>query len=254
MPHPSLLGSPYEVLRSIVLFAVGSSQLGPPKEYHSLALTCRSLNARLSFNADPTLHSDILSQKFDRGALDRPFGQSVIDHVGVELPRRFMALKCIRRGCLDDPALLDALYVAFILFLENDGRNVVQLQWAGLHSIVHRYLREKMSMGSETNDGWPLDNEINTLVVTLAWLVTTRGESFMSQLTFSFFPLFSSFDQPQWKMNLTTTASRSCARSRRSFTQHFRSVVITTFFNHEHLTILFSTLAQCCSKIYSRLN
>ena len=77
---------------------------------------------------------------------------------------------------MDDPDLMEAFFVAFVLLLEDQGQNFAQLQRAGLANLVHRYLREKIFIGSESDNGWPLANEINALAVSIAWLTSSRGE------------------------------------------------------------------------------
>jgi hypothetical protein len=188
MPPLFLLAFPPEILHHIVISAISASPIGPPTVLLSLLLTCQALYVSLSPQNYPSLYVDLFVTQFDSGALVRRLGHLPPEHTRFEWSRRLIALKCLRRGHSDDPELLDALLIAFFMLLENDGQNLAQLQWAGLSSFVHRYVRDKVLDGPGIHNGWPLNNEINTLVVFIAWVTSSRGESSLSSL----FPFSSS--------------------------------------------------------------
>jgi|ERR1700722_2001238 len=174
MPTTPFLRIPPEILRDIVIRSICISPIGMPHILYSLFLTCRSLYSTLS--SFPSLYTGLLIAQFDSELLINNLGQSFVDNAPFEWRRRVLALNCIYRGDLDDPDLMEAFFVAFVLLLEDQGQNFAQLQRAGLANLVHRYLREKIFIGSESDNGWPLANEINALAVSIAWLTSSRGE------------------------------------------------------------------------------
>jgi hypothetical protein len=174
MPHPSLLGIPPEVLGRIVLFAVWDTLVGPPTPLFSLFLTCRTLYDTLSSHGQ--LYAAIFDHKFDSDAVARHMGRETVNEFAkFELPRRFYALKLIRNGRLDDPELEEALMVVLLMLLEDDGVNHVQLQWAGARQAIHRFIRERIPMTGD-EPGWPADNHMIALVLTVAWYNADHGE------------------------------------------------------------------------------
>jgi hypothetical protein len=178
MPSPCLKGTPVEILHEIALATVRASPIGPPTDLYALLLTCWHLNDSLSAKQNPGLYANVLDKQFDCDVLYRHFGQLTPECASAELRRRFNALKCIRRGRVHDPELPEALFTAFLLLVENVRLNSAQLRWADLHGVVHTYLRERLFVGSESNNGWPLENETNSLVIYIAWLMSSRGGSF----------------------------------------------------------------------------
>lgn len=173
----SFLGAPPEIIHKIVLFTVLESSVGPPGELYSLLLTCRALHRCLSLHACSSLYAQIFSRKFDSESLERRFGIGRLSphHTKLELRRRFNALRCFRKGFVEEECLQEAFFIAFLMMLEDDGQNARQLRWAGLPFILLTFLRQRLYKGSEKNDGWPVDNEKNSLVVALLWMMTSRG-------------------------------------------------------------------------------
>jgi hypothetical protein len=52
--------------------------------------------------------------------------------------------------------------------------NIDQLLWAGLPNLLLLFLRKRLYDGAGTNNGWPLANEINSLVIALAWRLSSE--------------------------------------------------------------------------------
>lgn len=102
-------------------------------------------------------------------------GQLTVDNIEHELSKRFRALHRIRRGDIADPNILESLSTIYIMMLEDDGRNWEQLLWAQLPIFMTRFLRERLMVGAETNNGWPTENEVNVLAVSIFWLMSCSG-------------------------------------------------------------------------------
>jgi hypothetical protein len=104
-----------------------------------------------------------------------PNSQLTVDNIERELRKRFRALQRIRRGDIADPDILESLSTIYIMMLEDDGLNWDQLLWAELPSFMRRFLRERLMVGAETNNGWPTENEVNMLAVSIFWLMSCSG-------------------------------------------------------------------------------
>ncbi|KAG1740668.1 hypothetical protein EDB19DRAFT_1908418 [Suillus lakei] len=135
----SLITTPAELLEQIVVIATRQHHQGPPSVLRSLRLTDRF---------SPWRHF--------------PGGQLTVDNIEHELRKRFRALQRIRRGDIADPDILESLSTIYIMILEDDGRNWDQLLWAQLPIFMTRFLRERLMVGAETNNGWPTENEVSS--------------------------------------------------------------------------------------------
>ncbi|KAJ7699322.1 hypothetical protein B0H17DRAFT_306967 [Mycena rosella] len=169
----SLLCTSPEVLRAIVLYAVGATPLGPPHEWYSFVMCCQTLRRQLD---TPAMHTLLFAQKFHVPA---DALHLLPTHAKPELTRRFLALKLFRCGaqCLDDPAsFTDALWLAYVILRAEEPRqmNVAQLLWAGLPNLLLLFIKRRLHDGAEENHGWPLCNETNSLVIALLWLLSSE--------------------------------------------------------------------------------
>jgi hypothetical protein len=121
------------------------------------------------------------SRKFDQAAPVRRLGQLSKEQVRLEFRQRVTALRCFRRGDAYDPQLPDALWRAYLMVLEDEGRNSAQLRGAGLLPLLQSYIRHRLRNPAK-NDGWPLEDETNTLVVVLFFLLSSQGKAFASSM------------------------------------------------------------------------
>lgn len=164
-----------EVLQKILIHATATSPIGPPKEWFNLVLTCRHFRDCLSCNSGK-LFSTIFAQKFDIAAPIRRLGEAVVrNSAKLEMQRRFDAMNIFRKRRLDDASLTEAFWIAFLM-CEDSGRsqkNIKQLLNASLPSFLELFLRERLYLGADTNNGWPFANERNSLAVALLWLTAS---------------------------------------------------------------------------------
>ena len=116
--------------------------------------------------------------KFDIGAPVRHLGRNrfTFPVLANELRRRCVLLKRIRSLGYWQETIREDLWLAYLMMIENDGRNERQLlDWANLKCYVQGYLKERLAEGSERNSGWPLETEENALAVWLLWLTSDEG-------------------------------------------------------------------------------
>lgn len=175
----SFLELPYETLEQILLAALDQSPLGPPTLLHALFLTCRALYHTLSFNVHPTFYGQIFARRFDFAAQHRRFGirELLPRHLQDELRTHCTALQCFRKmaaeGLYDDPQLPEALRTAYLMLLGDNGKNLAQLSWAGLPGLILAFLRYRLLPRANENNGWPEENEANSLAVAIFWLLSS---------------------------------------------------------------------------------
>lgn len=166
-----------EVLQKILIHATATSPIGPPKEWFNLVLTCRHFRDCLSCNSGK-LFSTIFSQKFDIAAPVRRLGEAVVrNSAKLETQRRFDAMNIFRKRRLDDASLTEAFWIAFLMWKDSgrSQKNIKQLLNASLPSFLELFLRERLYLGTDTNNGWPLANERNSLAVALLWLTASSS-------------------------------------------------------------------------------
>ncbi|THH07597.1 hypothetical protein EW145_g3270 [Phellinidium pouzarii] len=148
---------------------------GPPAALAALQCTCRALHAALDPANAPYLHARIFRAKFDHAAPARRLGSHVrrASVQAVELRRRCALLRRVRSKDVHGPHVHHDLWYAYLMMLENDGRNARQLVlWANVFEFALVFLKERMYEGCETNNGWPLETESTALSVWLLWLAS----------------------------------------------------------------------------------
>lgn len=167
-----------EVLQRIAFFASGLN-LGPPSNVLSMLLTCHGIHNALSFEYHPYLYDRIFRSKFDILAPQRRLGTRITKSsiVANELRIRCRTLQRIRRGQISTEYIRDDLWTAYLMMLESDGRNEMQLiDYANIRSFIYEFLHFRLNEGSETNAGWPIENDVNALAVWLLWLVNDTSK------------------------------------------------------------------------------
>ena len=175
---PSVLCSiPPEVLEDIALELVLADPIGPPKNLLRLAQTCKHIHETLTSNA---LRARIYNATFDSSASRRRLGTRA--HRSKNLARQLQvnhgALALIRSGDIYVATIEHLLWRAFLMLLDNDGKNHVQLAAAGLDDFVERFILERLM--EDADDGWPVDNTVNSLALWVFSMMITEGASCFS--------------------------------------------------------------------------
>ena len=146
---------------------------GPPRHLIPLLCTSRTINDTLSFKNNSHLYADIFHVKFDYTAPIRRLGIGWLTSpcLSSELRKRFAALKRIK--CRNH-AHVDDMWTAYLLMIENDGRNEAQLiEWAEFREFLMAVLllRARAPPGS-----WFTGNQGTALLVWLLWLTDSQCE------------------------------------------------------------------------------
>lgn len=71
----------------------------------------------------------------------------------------------------------DALTTAFIMLLENDGKNMLRLESVGTYSLAKTWVLNRAFVGSSRrmNEGWPEANPTTASALWIMWMMTTQG-------------------------------------------------------------------------------
>jgi len=175
----SFIDIPQEIFQKIVLFATLTTSLGPPQDLYNCVLTCRQFSDFLSPRCAVELYSNIFAHKFDALVPTYRLSPAVLrENAALELHRRFSALKIFKNNEFDHCSLKEAFWIAYLMLEESDlsqKNNVNQLLRAKLPSFLDLYLRDRLYNGAETNNGWPLLNEQNSLAIALSWALTSQS-------------------------------------------------------------------------------
>src|SRR5712671_367848 len=181
---------PQEVLENIAFFAVASNPLGPPHELIPLLLVNRRLHAAASSTSNPHLHARIFAHKFDTAALVRRLGPSAVTapKLAAELRRRCVLLARLRArvGCSVDFSggggngggvteeevrmMHEMLWMAYLMMLENDGKNERQLrEYALLDGWLRRFwFAEDGASCAQLairDNAWPPNNDLSAVTM-----------------------------------------------------------------------------------------
>nr|GAT50202.1 predicted protein [Mycena chlorophos] len=178
--RPTLTGSqttihlcslPLEILELVAFELTCLTPLGPPSALIPLFQTCKHLNRALSRNL--LLYSQIFKFKFDTSAVLRRCPKPTPAQYYDQLVLYCTQLHKLRGQVLADECD-DVLFSAYLMMLENDGRNAAQLQHAGLDSYLDNFVRNRMWNGRGSAQGWPTDNTANACALWLVWMTTTE--------------------------------------------------------------------------------
>ncbi|KAF9262007.1 hypothetical protein L218DRAFT_960614 [Marasmius fiardii PR-910] len=182
-------GIPQEILENIALLIASNGFLGPPSSILPFISINRWTYSCLSFSSNTCLYARILQHRFDIGSATRRTGMNVLS-TGVlseELKKRCVYLKRIKSrvdACADtkgniqdDDILREVLSYAYLLMLENEGKNERQLrEYAGIDLWLKDYwFSENGASGArraiERLDNWPVENLNNILGMWLYWFL-----------------------------------------------------------------------------------
>ncbi|KAI9507819.1 hypothetical protein F5148DRAFT_1201960 [Russula earlei] len=146
----------------------------PPAHLISLLCTCRHVYHTLSSH-DNDLYAKIFRGMFDVDATRRRFGRHALNSpfLATQLKTYCTALQRIRRGDIFIPDIEDVLLTAFILSMENDGKNRAQLEWANTYPFVDNFVRHRL--WHDSVNGWPRDTSLNSLALWVMWCMTDKN-------------------------------------------------------------------------------
>ncbi|KAJ7133407.1 hypothetical protein C8R44DRAFT_899892 [Mycena epipterygia] len=168
-----LCAIPPEILEHIAYELTCLTPLGPPSALVPLLLTCRTVNGQLSANA--ALYSRIFRFKFDSGAVKRRSFHPTPNHYFDQLVLYCTQLQKLRELVRADDCD-EVLFGAYLMMLENDGRNAAQLEHAGLDYYLENFVCTRMWDSRQLADGWPSDNVASACALWLMWMTTTEAK------------------------------------------------------------------------------
>jgi hypothetical protein len=167
---------PPEVISRIALEVEHLDPLGPPSAHLALLTTCKHVHSALRDSS--TFLTGVFRDRFDVTAAPRRYGPRVAraNNLITQLKRNAHTLCTFRHRALDgehhDETLLPHLWQVFLLLMEDDGKNRLQLEWAGVYEFVHDFVMQHRWDGPS---GWPVDKPVHSLVLWIMWLMTDRG-------------------------------------------------------------------------------
>ncbi|KAF9500079.1 hypothetical protein BDN71DRAFT_1486769 [Pleurotus eryngii] len=162
-----------EIIEHIALYTVAAKPLGPPSELGILCLVSRRLDSVLGFKNNAHVYASTFNLKFDRSALLRRFSERwrTTRCLTSELKKRFIALKRIRSMQYNR----DDLWTAYLMMLENDGKNGGQLViWAGVEEFLQGALASRITWQPGAPSLWFTEMEGTSLIAWLLWLTASR--------------------------------------------------------------------------------
>jgi hypothetical protein len=177
------LDLPHEVSELIALLLIQDpdNRLGPPSALLPLLLTCKHLNHRLNPAINHHFASLLFRSRFDSDAIRRrqPRLSLPTKAYATQLVRYCNALRVIRTGDIYHEHATQSLWVAFLMLIENDGRNGIHLRdWAHAYEFAHSWAFERL-LGTAPNGSktWPIDSNENALVLWILWMLTNECTS-----------------------------------------------------------------------------
>ena len=148
---------PLEILDSIAFWvATEDTSIAPLNNLIPLLLLDRETNKFLSFDSNHPLYARIYATKFDIETTTRRLGKERLTAHGLaaELKKRSVHLRAMRTLDFELELIEPAIWTAFVMMLENDGKNErLLLEYAGIdHWLKHYWVAISNSIEEE---GWP---------------------------------------------------------------------------------------------------
>ncbi|OCH90522.1 hypothetical protein OBBRIDRAFT_812656 [Obba rivulosa] len=123
--------------------------LGPPTGLVSLLQVCRHVHSTLRLETNTGFAPN---RRIGAHAVHSP-------NLATQLRKHCIALKHIRSGDIFSESLQDDLWTAYIMLLENDGKNAAQLlEYARVDEDGDQY------------GGWPPETTVNALAIWICWM------------------------------------------------------------------------------------
>ncbi|KAL0066160.1 hypothetical protein AAF712_006785 [Marasmius tenuissimus] len=181
----SLLKLPIEVLDNIAFHVACPAIEGLPEDLSSFFLASPHIYRNLKDS--PALHARIFKFKFSFSAISRRAFTPKSKEYAWQLKWFTQVLFLVRRRSAalpnlqlafgeqdpDEPSVSELLFALWIMCLEDDGCNRLQMESVGAYdwvkAFVHNQLYEK------TEAGWPVEDAKNPLALWVMWYLTTKA-------------------------------------------------------------------------------
>lgn len=174
---------PHDVLEHIAFFTAIDPLLGPPTGLLNFVSLSKRTYDTLAFNKNPLLYARICAAKFDLDAPVRRLGKNALTASALanEFVKRCIVLKRLRSHALvhevnptfeDEQTLNETLWTAYLMVLEDGGRNVSQLRNACISDWLTAYWFDEAGSSGAVHslqiDEWPASG-LGASVNSLGW-------------------------------------------------------------------------------------
>lgn len=111
--------------------------------------------------------------------------------------------------CDDSQTIEELMWVLWVMCLEDDGCNRIQMDSIGVYDWVEAFIQRRLYDGAI--EGWPCDNAVNSCALHVFWFLTTKGACNSNQFTVTLFTLSSSIRATFRRIR--AVSRRDCANS-----------------------------------------
>lgn len=170
-PSP-LHALPFETIDAIAFHLAALHPHAPLRAIRPLQATCSRIRSALS---SPALHAKIFRTHFDHSAVARRAFFPTSSNYTDQLELYTYTLRVLAAADIYHPNVESVLFTAFIMMLENDGRNRHQLEHVRLPAFVDAFVRARLHENS--HNGWPAEDTASACALWLMWMTTTQGAS-----------------------------------------------------------------------------
>lgn len=168
---------PLEVLEDIAFrVATQNASITPLNNLIPLLSLSRETNKFLSFDSNHPLYARIYATKFDIKTTTRRLGKKSLTARGLsmELKKRCIHLRAIRTLSFELDLIGPAIWTAFVMMLENDGKNEsLLLEYAQMAHWLEQYWVAVSN--SLEGDGWPSNSLIHSVCMWLLCAFYPKG-------------------------------------------------------------------------------
>ncbi|KAF9255649.1 hypothetical protein L218DRAFT_1033105 [Marasmius fiardii PR-910] len=182
---PLLLALPIEVLDNIAFHFACPKVQGLPEDLTPFLLVSRRIYHNLSHS--PALHARIFKFKFSHSATSRRTSTPQSKEYAWQLKSltQILSLVRCRSAALldmmltfceqdpDEPSVTELLFSLWIMCLDDNGCNRLQMEWAGAYEWVNAFVHTQMY--AEADHGWPLQGARNSCALWVMWHLTTKA-------------------------------------------------------------------------------
>ncbi|KAF5345268.1 hypothetical protein D9757_014426 [Collybiopsis confluens] len=182
---PGLDSLPPEVLENVAFYYICPRLLGPPASLAPLLLTSRAVSQKLS-NAKH-MYARVFKYKFSFSAIRRRGFEPKPAEWMWQLRRWCEILWGVRKKrrrpngeeyldsgqYSEEPGVQETMYALWLMCLEDDGCNRLQMQLAGVYEWVEGYVRT--GMYSVVDKGWPTPSISNSCAMAVFWYLSSKA-------------------------------------------------------------------------------
>lgn len=170
---------PNELIHNIAFLVVAHDPLGPPSALVPLLTISKRIHAAL-LSPHSALKARIFRLKFDTSAVSRRSFSPYDLHLAQQLEYYCRLLRVVKAKDVDHEDVAYFLFAAYLMMLDNDGKNFAQLEWAGIAGFTDNFIRLHLWDGrmQDGNAGWPVASLANRCALWVAWLTMDRVNLF----------------------------------------------------------------------------